>query len=196
MRTASLHWLGSLSRVARAAATAALLAACYDAAPLGPDDTSAPAAAASADYAVDLGACDSLRAPAGNVVSFHAYATGVQVYRWSGTAWAFVAPSAVLYADAGAYGVVGTHYAGPTWESTSGSKVVGAVVKRCPAGPSAIPWLLLSAASAEGPGVFAGTTFVQRVNTAGGTAPADAGTAVGEVREVPYTAEYYFYRAQ
>jgi hypothetical protein len=39
-------------------------------------------------------------------------------------------------------------------------------------------------------------TFIQRVNTIGGTAPAEAGLFVGDEARVPYTAEYYFYRAE
>jgi len=35
---------------------------------------------------------------------------------------------------------------------------------------------------------------MQRFNTIGGTAPAEAGTVFGEEARVPYTAEYYFYR--
>jgi hypothetical protein len=38
-------------------------------------------------------------------------------------------------------------------------------------------------------------THIQRVNTIGGTAPAQAGAFVGEEARVPYTAEYYFHRA-
>ena len=52
--------------------------------------------------APDLGACQNLQAPAGNKVAFHVYAEGVQIYRWNGTSWTFVAPDAVLYANAGA----------------------------------------------------------------------------------------------
>jgi hypothetical protein len=33
------------------------------------------------------------------------------------------------------------------------------------------------------------------VNTVGGKAPAAGGSHSGEVKEVPYTAEYYFYHA-
>src|SRR5512141_1890152 len=69
--------------------------------------------------------CDSIKVPEGNEVAFHAYAIGAQIYRWSGSAWTFVAPAAVLYADPGYQGEVGTHYAGPTWESNSGSQIVG-----------------------------------------------------------------------
>jgi len=72
--------------------------------------------------------------------------------------------------------------------------VVGAVVDRCTPDPTAIPWLLLRAVSSEGPGPFHRVTHIQRVNTVGGTAPTDPGGFVGDVAEVPYTAEYYFYR--
>jgi hypothetical protein len=141
----------------------------------------------------DLSAAPKLRVPAGNKVAFHAYAEGVQIYRWDGSAWVFVAPEAVLYTHDGA-GVIGTHYAGPTWESASGSTVVGAVVERATPDASAIQWLLLGAVSSDGPGIFDGVTFIQRVNTVGGKAPATPGSAVGELVEVPYTADYYFYR--
>jgi hypothetical protein len=137
-----------------------------------------------------------LKVEAGNKVAFHAYAAGVQIYRWDGASWVFVGPEAVLFADEDGNGVVGIHYAGPTWESNSGSTVVGAVLKRCPGAPNAIPWLLLRAVSAEGPGVFSRVTHIQRVNTVGGNAPAAAGTVTGETASVPYTAEYFFYRAQ
>jgi hypothetical protein len=141
--------------------------------------------------------CDSIRIDAGNEVAFHAYALGVQVYRWSGSAWVFVEPVANLYADKGYRGQVGTHYAGPTWESNSGSKVVGrrVVGTGCTPDSGAIPWLKLEAVSTDGPGIFSGVTFVQRVNTTGGNAPAAPGTTVGEEARVSYTAEYFFYRA-
>ena len=141
--------------------------------------------------------CDSVHVSAGNEVAFHAYASGVQVYRWNGTAWAFVEPVANLFADRNYHGQVGTHYAGPTWESNSGSRIVGRRVSGtgCTPDANAIPWLKLEAVSTEGPGIFNGVTFVQRVNTTGGSAPASPGSFVGEEARVPYTAEYYFYRA-
>ena len=46
--------------------------------------------------------------------------------------------------ESGENGVVGIHYGGPTWESLSGSKVVGAVIDRATPDASAIPWLLLA----------------------------------------------------
>src|SRR5262245_16821770 len=134
-----------------------------------------------------------IQVPEGNKVHFHAYAAGVQIYTWNGSTWGASVPAAVLYDDDG--NVVGSHYAGPTWESNSGSKVVAAVVPpRVTVDPDAIPWLRLIAVHTEGPGIFAATTFVHRVNTVGGKAPAGAGAFVGQVAEVPYTADYFFYR--
>ena len=65
---------------------------------------------------------------------------------------------------------------------------------------TAIPWLLLSAASTvpgSHGGRLAATTYIQRIATTGGLAPADAecnaGTT-GTSAEVPYTADYYFWK--
>ena len=77
-------------------------------------------------------------------------------------------------------------------------KVVGARVAAATVDPTAIPWLLLSAKSTAGPGIFADVTYVQRVNTAGGLAPTTDCDAdhLGQAVPVPYTAEYFFYRAK
>ena len=142
--------------------------------------------------------CGSIQMEAGNKLTFHVYARGVQIYRWNGGTWDFVAPVATLYAEDSFFGEVGTHYVGPTWESKSGSKVEGRRVPGtgCTPEASAIPWLLLSRFSSSGPGIFNSVTFIQRVNTTGGIAPTTPGASVGEVKEVPYTAEYYFYKAE
>ena len=58
--------------------------------------------------------CDRLQLLTGDKVAFHVYALGVQIYRWNGTSWVFVAPAARLFADAEYHGEVGIHYAGPT----------------------------------------------------------------------------------
>src|SRR4051794_7233127 len=139
--------------------------------------------------------CDSLNPPAGNRVSAHVYALGVQIYRWNGTSWVFVAPDATLYADPCFNGEVGTHYAGPTWEADDGSKVVATRFADCTPNRGAIPWLRLDAVSSSPQGRFGLVTHVLRVNTIGGTVPATAGAFVGDEARVPYTAEYYFYRA-
>jgi hypothetical protein len=141
-------------------------------------------------------ACGKLGVSEGSKLAFHAYAIGVQVYRWNGAAWDFVEPVANLYADANYRGKVGSHYTGPTWESDSGSQVRGTKAQECPVDSASIPWLLLSKVSSKGPGIFKPVSFIQRVNTVGGIKPADPGSYVGEPRRVPYTAEYYFYRPE
>ncbi|HKF58280.1 MAG TPA: DUF3455 domain-containing protein [Blastocatellia bacterium] len=165
--------------------------------PAGPSATPA-AKAADDNRAPELPspACDSVQVPPGNNVAFHAYALGVQVYRWTGTAWAFVEPVAMLFGDPSYQGKVGIHYAGPTWQTNSGSKVVGARLAGCSPDPAAIPWLLLQAVSNEGPGILSAVTYIQRVNTTGGLAPAAPGASAGATVQVPYTAEYFFYRAE
>ena len=157
----------------------------------------APVAVAWNDNrAPDLSDYPKLQVDEGNKVTFHAYAEGVQIYRWTGTSWAFVAPEALLYADPADDDPVAIHYAGPTWESASGSIVVGTVLERATPDPDAIPWLKLAAVYSDGPGIFDGVTFIQRVNTVGGKAPAYPGDFPDEEVRVPYTAEYYFYRAK
>lgn len=133
----------------------------------------------------------------GNKVHFHANAVGVQIYRWSGAAWVFVAPRAVLFDNNG--NVIGLHYAtpnGPAWETSSGSFFVGKRINGVVIDPTAIPWLLLERVSASGPGVLDRTTFVQRANTIGGLAPSTPGAAVGDLVEVNYEAQYFFYRQE
>lgn len=130
-----------------AVVTAMLATACSENAPLSPE---LPAAyrggdssgtrliqLGSAARAVELGSCSDIRAPEGNKLAFRTFATGVQIYRWNGTSWSFVAPSASLHADAAGNAQVGSHYGGPTWESVSGSKVVAAVDRRCTADANA-----------------------------------------------------------
>ena len=150
---------------------------------------------ALADPAPELGACQKLQVPAGNTVALHTYAVGVQIYRWNGAKWAFVAPEAVLFADAGHESVVGIHFAGPTWETVNGSTAVGVVLERCTPDPTAIPWLLLGGVSVGRAGALDQVTYVQRLNTVGGNAPTNPGASSGEEARVPYTADYVFYRA-
>src|SRR5262249_48895613 len=150
---------------------------------------------------------DSLQVPAGHKVSFYAYAIGVQIYTATPSAadptklvWTLAGPEAGLFDADGA--TVGIHlaYAGstrPGWRSESGSLVVGArYVPPVTVDPSSIPWLLLSAVHTEGHGIFKRTTFIQRVNTSGGLAPATPPTIIGEEARIPYTAEYVFFREQ
>jgi hypothetical protein len=128
-------------------------------------------------------------------------AKGVQVYECrakseGGFEWAFVGPEAELFDRRGA--AIGNHYGGPHWEAADGSKVVGKVRERAEA-PSAgaIPWLLLEAKSVGPDGMFSNITSIQRLNTVGGTAPKDgcSQATVGKPVRVPYSADYYFFKA-
>jgi hypothetical protein len=142
--------------------------------------------------------CEQLAPPEGNKVAFHVYAVGVQIYRWDGATWAFIAPEAGLFASRNFRGLVGTHYAGPTWETNSGSLVVssGTTAIPCTPDPTAVPWLRLTAISSDGPGILKGVTYIQRINTVGGVRPTEPGTVIGQEARIPYTTEYYFYKAE
>ena len=135
-----------------------------------------------------------IAAPAGEKVFLVEHAVGVQIYSCNGTSWGLVAPRANLYDDHGKLEM--THYAGPTWETVEGSKVVGRRVNGVQPDQTAIPWLLLEATSTTN-GRLAHIKHIQRINTAGGMAPA-AGTCTpstaGAVAEIPYTADYYFWK--
>ena len=144
-----------------------------------------------------------LQVPVGQNVFLHAYAKGVQIYVCEPSAtepskftWKLKAPEAMLFDTCG--NVIGSHFAGPTWESDrDGSKFTGEVLQRSLSPTSnAIPWLLLKARATEPPGCFHPVVFIQRVNTTGGLAPRTGADAVhlGMELRVPYTAEYYFYR--
>ncbi len=149
--------------------------------------------AKGANHGPDLPpACGAIEAPAGVKLLFRVYAVGVQRYRWNGASWDFVEPVATLYADSKYNVKLGTHYAGPTWESILGGNVVATREAGCSPDPASIPWLLLRAASADG--VLSPVTYIQRVNTKGGLAPTAPGASAGVIADIPYTTEYYFYR--
>ena len=136
--------------------------------------------------------------PAGNVLSGMGAAEGFQIYTCQAGGWVLQQPMAVLLHKG--HKPFALHYGGPTWMAMDGSSVVGTRAGIAPApSPDAIPWLKLSATSASGPagGTFTGTTFIQRVNTTGGVAPATGCDAdhLGATAPVYYTADYYFYRA-
>jgi len=145
-----------------------------------------------------------LRVSATDVSTLRTHATGVQIYQCRVNKddaarfdWQLKEPSADLYDKHG--NKIGRHFAGPTWESSDGSRVMGEVVARANSpDPNAIAWLLLSAKSTSGNGVFAGVHFIQRLHTVGGNAPAggcDQASAGRELR-VSYSADYWFYVAK
>jgi uncharacterized protein (DUF2147 family) len=144
----------------------------------------------------------SLQVPAGEVLTIPARGVGVQIYECAPAAddgthyvWTLKAPEAELQDESGL--VLGKHYAGPTWEGTDGSKVVGEVVAKVDGADTAVPWLLLHAKSTSGTGMFAHVTSIQRVHSVGGKAPATGCDAkqLGKELRVPYTADYRFYTA-
>jgi hypothetical protein len=102
-------------------------------------------------------------------------------------------------------------FGSPTWQSSFdssavwGNKVGSIAAGSDPSCPTsgAIPCLLLQAIGSQtGPsgGKFMTvTTYIQRLNTTGGTAPSTGcvlSTDVGSQVLVPYTADYYFYKAE
>jgi len=138
---------------------------------------------------------DAIAAP-GEAVVLAVHAEGAQVYECKAgadgkLAWAFREPIATLLADGK---TVGRHYAGPNWEHSDGSAVVGKAAGNAPgATPNDIPWLKLSVVSSRGSGTLTGVTTVQRINTQGGKLDGACDKA-GSFRSAPYSAEYLFLR--
>jgi Protein of unknown function (DUF3455) len=141
----------------------------------------------------------------------------------SGFAWAFFGPQATLFeVDEGDGEQIITHFnspnpveAGqerPTWQHSRDTSTVWANNTFPPAQSStdvafvrqgAIPWLLLPFAGTQvgptGGDRLTETTFIQRLNTDGGVAPAPGTCAApadaGKKALVPYSADYFFYKA-
>jgi hypothetical protein len=138
---------------------------------------------------------DAIAAPGATVV-LTVHAEGAQVYECkAGTdgrlTWAFREPIATLMADGK---TVGRHYAGPNWEHSDGSAVVGKAIGNAPgATASDIPWLKLDVASRRGSGILSDVTTVQRINTKGGKLEGACDSA-GSYRSAPYSADYVFLR--
>lgn len=173
--------------------------------------TLAAAAVAMAMTASGVGPAEAISSPAvpptltvptGNVAYLVGHARGYQVYQCQGQVgsfgWVLLYPFAGLVDDSG--NSLAVHYAGPSWTAADASTVVGTRVASAPA-PSgtSIPWLLLQATSRSGPpgGTFTAATYIQRINTTGGLAPATGcdQAHAGATTAVSYTADYYFYRA-
>jgi hypothetical protein len=136
----------------------------------------------------------AIAVPAGNKVFLIGHAVGVQIYSCNGTVWGSATPRANLYDDHGK--LIITHFGGPTWQAKDGSRVVGHAEAMITVDRTAIPWVRLSAASTT-PGRLGNTTYIQRIATTGGLPPPAAecnATTAGTVAEVPYTADYYFWK--
>jgi Protein of unknown function (DUF3455) len=138
---------------------------------------------------------EAIAAP-GAAVVLSVHAEGAQVYECKQgsdgkLAWAFREPIATLFADGK---TVGRHSAGPNWEHSDGSAVVGKAVSNAPgATPADIAWLKLEVVSGRGSGVLSGVTTVQRINTMGGKLEGSCDKA-GTFKSAPYSADYVFLR--
>ena len=98
---------------------------------------------------------DAIAAP-GETAVLTVHAEGAQVYECKAgpdgkLAWAFREPIATLMLDGN---TVGRHYAGPNWEYSDGSAVVGKTAASAPGATSNdIPWLKIDVISQRGSGI-------------------------------------------
>jgi hypothetical protein len=137
--------------------------------------------------------------PAAKAPAIEAFGKGVQIYTCKASAgryaWSLKGPEASLQDAKG--NTIGKHFAGPSWQASDGSTVVGQPLNLSPSPDAgAIPWLVLQAKSHTGNGLMAGVQYIVRTRTEGGVAPAtgcDAAHVGHEVR-VPYSALYLFFR--
>src|SRR5204862_250738 len=158
---------------------------------------------------------EDLRVPEGNRVFLVMHAKGTQNYiclpRTSapGLGWTLTGPQATLFDDE--LGQQLTHFlrvnpvdgvARATWQHSKDSSAVWALADRTSTDPAyvatgAIAWLRLRVVGAQ-PGPLGGdrmtqTTYIQRVDTVGGSAPAGDCPSIGARTFVPYGADYVFY---
>jgi Protein of unknown function (DUF3455) len=160
-----------------------------------------------------------LEVPAGNVPFLLGRGVGTQNYECQPAntigqvAWILFTPQATLFSDSGEQ--LTTHFFSPNpdeagvlgrvaWQDSQDTSTVWAraiAIVDDPTGSGAIPWVKLEAVGKR-PGPTGGntltvTTFIQRLNTVGGSAPptgCDLPTDIGRKAFVPYTADYFFYR--
>lgn len=167
----------------------------------------------------------NIQVPEGNVAFLKAHAIGTQNYICapsdSGFAWKFFGPQATLFLTIKWFQgdirqQVATHFLSPnpvengmpraTWQASLDSSIVwGKAIAQSSdsnfVAPGAIPWLLVQVGGAQrgptGGDYLTPTTFIQRLNTAGGLAPATGCSQAtdGATALMPYTTDYYFYKA-
>ncbi len=139
---------------------------------------------------------ETLKPPAGERLRAHAHASGQQIYTCDGSKWILSGPDAKLFDKAGQK--VGSHFAGPTWQWSDGSRVTGRPIASADLDPESIPWLLLTATGHTGDGVMKNVSSIQRLQTKGGKAPAKGCelSHIGEQARISYAADYYFYASQ
>lgn len=178
-----------LSAAVSAAVSSLLLAAC----------AGQPMAVAPAFDQASLPA--AVQVPAGHTVAMETVGAGLITYECKANAsgaheWVFIGPDATLSDRRGR--TVGRYYGPPaTWELQDGSKLTATQVAVAPAGAGNIPLQLVKANPATGMGRLNGATYIQRVATRGGVAPAAACAAAnaGARQTVAYQADYIVWKA-
>jgi hypothetical protein len=145
----------------------------------------------------------AVQVPAGHRVALETRADGQITYSCNAKAnmagqyeWVFVGPKATVK-DRSQQNI-GFYFGPPaTWAHTDGSIVTGAQVAVAPSSAGNIPLQLVKANAKAQAGVYAETTYIQRVATVGGVAPTlpcGAGN-MGEKQTVEYSADYIFWKA-
>jgi hypothetical protein len=167
---------------------------------------------------------DNLEVPQGNQAFLVGHAFGSQNYvcapdaTLGRVAWALFTPEATLFNEQSEQLI--THFNSPnpnpdptqngivraTWESSGDTSRVWAKANATSLDAAfvtagAIPWVLLevvgNAAGPTGGNSLGATTFIHRLNTAGGAAPStdcDNPQDLGRKAFVPYKADYFFYK--
>lgn len=144
---------------------------------------------------------EPVRVPAGHSMKLETVGVGEITYECrekkdaaGAFEWAFVVPVAVLNDMQNK--PVGKYYGGPTWEANDGSKVTGKQVAIAPASAGNIPLQLVKAEPAMGKGAMTGVSYIQRLETKGGVAPAAACSMAnkGAKQQVKYQAKYVFFK--
>ncbi len=148
---------------------------------------------------------DPVKVPAGHRVAWETVGVGEITYECRAKAgaadafeWVFVGPKADLRSRQGQ--VVGSYFGPPaTWAAQDGSSLTGAQLAVAPAGSGNIPLQLVKANPAklvDGKGDLQGVSYIQRVATRGGVAPALAcgSGSLGQRQVVTYQADYIFWK--
>ena len=147
---------------------------------------------------------EAVKVPAGHRVAWETVGVGEITYECRAKAggadafeWVFVGPKADLSSLQGK--VVGGFWGPPaTWAAQDGSSLTGAQLAVAPAGSGNIPLQLVKANPAklvDGKGDLQGVSYIQRVATRGGVAPALAcgSGSLGQRQIVTYQADYIFW---
>jgi Protein of unknown function (DUF3455) len=145
----------------------------------------------------------AVQVPAGHRMVLETVAKGEIAYTCSAKAgmagqfeWVFTGPKAAM--SLRNKQSIGTYFGPPaTWLHSDGSVVTGTQVAVAPNNATSIPLQLVKANPKAQAGAYAETSYIQRVNTVGGIAPANPCTAsiFGVKQTVEYSADYIFWKA-